>query len=250
MTLPPSDHFNGKTFFDPGGDRRPRPARPLEVEDDQPAPALAGAGRACARRPLPPGPTRDGIVATWVGHATFLLRTASAAILTDPIFSAAGESGGVAWAAPRRPSGDRFCRPAPAWTSSSFPTTTSTIATCRRCAGSRGATAPGSSPRSATVRSSPAPGSGGSSNSTGGNPHSLGGGEEVTLVPARHWCRRRPFATNRRLWGGFMLRAGGRLVYFAGTPATRSGFSRKSAAAAARPTCRSSRSAPTSPAGS
>jgi L-ascorbate metabolism protein UlaG (beta-lactamase superfamily) len=41
-------------------------------------------------------------------------------------------------------------------------------------------------------------------------------GVNVTLVPALHWCRRRPFATNIRLWGGFMVRAGGRLVYFAG----------------------------------
>jgi L-ascorbate metabolism protein UlaG (beta-lactamase superfamily) len=38
----------------------------------------------------------------------------------------------------------------------------------------------------------------------------------VTLVPARHWCRRSPLSTNTRLWGGFMLRAGARLAYFAG----------------------------------
>ena len=41
-------------------------------------------------------------------------------------------------------------------------------------------------------------------------------GLDATLVPALHWSRRRPFGTNRRLWGGFMLSAGGRLVYFAG----------------------------------
>jgi L-ascorbate metabolism protein UlaG (beta-lactamase superfamily) len=46
--------------------------------------------------------------------------------------------------------------------------------------------------------------------------HSCGPGLDATLVPARHWCRRAPFGTNRRLWGGFMLRIGGRLVYFAG----------------------------------
>ena len=35
-------------------------------------------------------------------------------------------------------------------------------------------------------------------------------------MPARHWCRRRPFGTNLRLWGGFVLRVGARTVYFAG----------------------------------
>jgi L-ascorbate metabolism protein UlaG (beta-lactamase superfamily) len=42
------------------------------------------------------------------------------------------------------------------------------------------------------------------------------GGSVVTLVPARHWCRRRAGRANERLWGGFHLRAGGRTVYFAG----------------------------------
>jgi len=45
---------------------------------------------------------------------------------------------------------------------------------------------------------------------------SFGSGMSVTLVPARHWTRRRPGDTNRRLWGGFMIRAGSRVGYFAG----------------------------------
>jgi L-ascorbate metabolism protein UlaG (beta-lactamase superfamily) len=54
--------------------------------------------------------------------------------------------------------------------------------------------------------------------------HACAPGVEVTLVPALHWCRRRPFATNIRLWGGFMVRAGGRLVYFAGDSGYAKGF--------------------------
>jgi L-ascorbate metabolism protein UlaG (beta-lactamase superfamily) len=42
------------------------------------------------------------------------------------------------------------------------------------------------------------------------------GGVSVQLVPARHWCRRRLLGTNLRLWGGFVLRLGGRRLYFAG----------------------------------
>jgi L-ascorbate metabolism protein UlaG (beta-lactamase superfamily) len=42
------------------------------------------------------------------------------------------------------------------------------------------------------------------------------GGLKATLVPARHWSNRRPFGRNRRLWGGFLLQAGERRVYFLG----------------------------------
>jgi L-ascorbate metabolism protein UlaG (beta-lactamase superfamily) len=54
--------------------------------------------------------------------------------------------------------------------------------------------------------------------------HACGPGAEVTLVPALHWSRRSPFETNLRLWGGFMLRAGARLVYFAGDSGYRDGL--------------------------
>ena len=46
--------------------------------------------------------------------------------------------------------------------------------------------------------------------------HAVATGIEVTLVPARHWSRRTPWGTNRRLWGGFIVKSGGRLLYFAG----------------------------------
>jgi len=46
--------------------------------------------------------------------------------------------------------------------------------------------------------------------------HRLASGATFTLLPTRHWTRRRPGDTNRRLWGGFMIRAGTRLAYFAG----------------------------------
>jgi len=43
---------------------------------------------------------------------------------------------------------------------------------------------------------------------------------EAVAVPARHWTRRRPFGTNRRLWSGWVVRPGagasGPRVWFAG----------------------------------
>jgi L-ascorbate metabolism protein UlaG (beta-lactamase superfamily) len=41
-------------------------------------------------------------------------------------------------------------------------------------------------------------------------------GATITLTPAQHWSSRRPRNRNRTLWGGFLVRADGRLVYFAG----------------------------------
>jgi L-ascorbate metabolism protein UlaG (beta-lactamase superfamily) len=41
-------------------------------------------------------------------------------------------------------------------------------------------------------------------------------GATITLTPAQHWSSRRPRNRNRTLWGGFMARASGQLVYFAG----------------------------------
>ena len=38
----------------------------------------------------------------------------------------------------------------------------------------------------------------------------------VTLTPAQHFSARGPFDRNRALWGGFMLRAGGARMFFAG----------------------------------
>jgi len=38
----------------------------------------------------------------------------------------------------------------------------------------------------------------------------------ICLTPAQHWSSRRPRNRNRTLWGGFVVRAGGRQVFFAG----------------------------------
>jgi L-ascorbate metabolism protein UlaG (beta-lactamase superfamily) len=42
-------------------------------------------------------------------------------------------------------------------------------------------------------------------------------GARFTFVPAHHWCRRTPWDTNKRLWGGWVVDpASGPKVYFAG----------------------------------
>jgi L-ascorbate metabolism protein UlaG (beta-lactamase superfamily) len=214
MTLPATVHFNGKTFFNPGRESvrglldllrwkltsRAEPW-PERVEVD--------------RRPLPPAPVTQGIVATWVGHSTVLLRSASAAILTDPIFS--DRASPLSWMGPRRaaPPGVDF---------GAIPRVDVVLLshdhydhldlpTLRRLAR-----------RDDPLAIAPL---GHRSLLSGAGlrriveldwwqTHECAPGLAATLVPALHWSRRRPFATNRRLWGGFMLHAGGKLVFFAG----------------------------------
>ena len=42
---------------------------------------------------------------------------------------------------------------------------------------------------------------------------------EITLMPTQHWCRRYLTDTNRRLWGSFVLRGGGKTLWFGGDSA-------------------------------
>jgi L-ascorbate metabolism protein UlaG (beta-lactamase superfamily) len=214
MTLAPSDHFNGKKFFNPGeksGRGLIDLIRCKLTSRATPWPKHVPV----ENRPLPPAPTSEGIVATWVGHATFVVRTASATILTDPVFS--DVAGPLPWLGPRRvtPPGVDF---------DSVPKVDLVLLshdhydhcdmpTLRRLA-----------KRDDPVVAAPlghrglleAAGFGRIVEFDWWESVACVPGAEVTLVPARHWCRRMPFGTNKRLWGGFMVRAGGKRLYFTG----------------------------------
>ena len=93
MTLPVSDHFNGKTFFNPG-ERAERGLLDV-VKWKMTSRATQWPEHVdVVPRPVPAAPVA-GVAATWVGHATFVLRTAQAVILTDPVFSPRAGPGGV-----------------------------------------------------------------------------------------------------------------------------------------------------------
>jgi L-ascorbate metabolism protein UlaG (beta-lactamase superfamily) len=214
MTLPLSDHFNGKTFFNPGD---PSVRGFLDVikwrmtSKATPWPKHIEV----TPRVLPPSPLGDGIIATWVGQSTFLIRSGSATVLTDPVWSET--AGPTAWLGPRRvakPGIDFDAVPKVDLVLLSHDHYDHCdLATLRRLAQRdrpvivtplRYGRLLSDCPFSRIVEldwwqeNAPATGLG------------------VTFVPSRHWTRRTPFDTNRRLWGGYMLRIGGRSAYFVG----------------------------------
>ena len=214
MTPPPSDHFNGKTFFFPGLRVERSLAEVLRWK-------LTSRGTKWKKwieiqpPPLPRAPTGDELVATLVNHATFLLQTSHGNLLTDPIFSDR--------CSPFRSIGPKRVH-APGVTFEKLPHIDAVLlshdhydhcdtASLRRLAlehepqfiaplGHRDLLAQAGAKRIVeldwweTCEAWP--------------------GCKVTLTPSQHWTRRSVGRTNSRLWGGFDIEAGTRRVWFVG----------------------------------
>jgi L-ascorbate metabolism protein UlaG (beta-lactamase superfamily) len=214
MSFPPSDHCNGKTFFYPG-ERADRGfldvLRWKLTSRAAPWPKWVE----LAAQPPPPVPRGDQIVATWIGHATFLLQTTHGNFLTDPMFS--DRASPVTWAGPRRVH-------APGVAFDALPKIDGVllshdhydhcdVPTLRRLAARHDplVLAPlGHEPllKSAGIRRVV--------ELDWWQTHAWNSALTVTLAPSKHWCRRSIGGTNHRLWGGFFLQAPARKIYFAG----------------------------------
>jgi L-ascorbate metabolism protein UlaG (beta-lactamase superfamily) len=216
MTFPPSDHFNGKTFFYPGSTSE-RGFRDLLRWKLKGRPARWPEKVSVAPVSVPPAPRGDGVTITWIGHATFLLQMSDSTWITDPVFSE--HIGPIKGLGPRRVA-------SPAIPLAELPTIDGVLLShdhydhCDL-----------PSLRALVARNDAlvvvAPLNYGSLLKPARGTHNLveldwwqswkgPGNVSIELVPARHWCRRRIGGTNERLWGGFFLRLGGRSVYFAG----------------------------------
>jgi L-ascorbate metabolism protein UlaG (beta-lactamase superfamily) len=209
-----SDHCDGERFFNPGMagrkgfadflrwrlSRKPA-AWPPSVADGDPPPL----------KPLRP----NDVAATYIGHATLLLRFRGLALLTDPIFSERASP--LRWAGPRR------ARP-PALALDDLPRIDAVLVSHNHydhmdvpslsrirdrwnppiVAGiGTGAYLAALGLRNVIEldwweRATPLPGLG------------------MVFVPAQHWSRRHLWDTNRMLWGGYVVEAGGARAYFAG----------------------------------
>ena len=215
--VPPSDHWDGQRFFNPGMNsdrgladiwRWRRTSRPT------PWPA-ARANRPYPAPPAPGGLSPGTMAVTFVGHATFLLTLPTGTILTDPFFSMRASPFGFAGPQRIRPPGlslealppvdlillshnhyDHMDLPAlrALWARHRAPLLTGLGNDGPLAArGVGGVTAldwwENAEPRPAT---------------------------RVTFVPAQHWSSRTLRDRRRTLWGGFVVEAAGMRVYFAG----------------------------------
>ncbi len=242
-----SDHCDGERFFNPHG--RARPLRDvikwMRTRKRTPWPARVSLDP----HPVPPAAVAAGHVAvTFIGHATFLIRTASTVMLTDPVFTShAGPFGRIGPHRVRPPAiaasalppvdivlvshnhydhlqpsslrlfADRAIYIAPLGVSRQLdlPTGTDLPPTSGSHGVGRGRTASAVYP----VASSGTP----VASAVGRKISELDwwqrttvGGAEITCVPAQHFSSRTPWDRDRTLWCGYVVRVDGVTIYFAG----------------------------------
>jgi len=153
---------------------------------------------------------------TWIGHSTFLLQLAGLNILTDPQLSERASP--LSWIGPRR-------HAAPALAAGTLPHIDLVLishnhfdhldlATVRALDAQ-----PGGPPRFVVPlgigRWLAGEGIAGATELDWWERSDLGA-LRVHLVPAQHWSTRTRFDRNETLWGGFVIEAPGRRVFFAG----------------------------------
>jgi len=206
---PVSDHCDGERFFNPHDNARPLGdvIKWMRTRRQTPWPSRVP----IAPQGPPPARVEPGRVAvTFIGHSTFLIRTASTIIVTDPVFTShAGPFGRL---------GPRRVRP-PAIAPSALPPVDIVLvshnhydhlqpSSLRLFADNATYIAPLGVSRQMMCR---------------GRIHELDwwgtvtiGDVEITCVPAQHFSARTPWDRNRTLWCGYVVRVDHLSIYFAG----------------------------------
>jgi L-ascorbate metabolism protein UlaG (beta-lactamase superfamily) len=246
---PISDHYDGKRFFNryESADRSFSDlVRWIRTRQSTPWPATVP----LARHDPPPDRVEPGRAAvTFIGHSTFLIRTASSVFITDPVFTThAGPFGRL---------GPRRVRP-PAIAPPALPPVDAVLvshnhydhlqpSSLRLFADRASCVAPlglrdllpahrlrQGHGRSADALSTAEAGSDASGNDASANEGTVASafrrkiheldwwqtatvnGAEITCVPAQHFSARTPWDRDRTLWCGFVVHVDGVTIYFAG----------------------------------
>ena len=168
------------------------------------------------QRPPPP-PDGAGAVVTFIGHATFLIQTNSANILTDPMYS--DRAGPFGLLGPRRVR-------QPAVRFEDLPPISTVLLSHNHYDHCDRPTLARLAKRFDPTVITPL-GNGALVKSTGlRNVEELDWWQDsktsplpLTLTPAHHFSARTPFDRNRALWGGFTIDVADRRIYFAGDSA-------------------------------
>jgi L-ascorbate metabolism protein UlaG (beta-lactamase superfamily) len=239
-TYPVSDHCDGERFFNPHANARPLQDVITWMRTRQKSAWPANVP--LSPYPPPPQSVDPGRVAvTFIGHSTFLIRTASMAIVTDPVFTRrAGPFGRV---------GPRRVRP-PAIAASALPPVDLVLvshnhydhlqpSSLRRFAGTADFVTALGVGRHLDLPRLELPPKGGSYRTLKDDScsypaasafrrletrvHELDwwqgtrvGPAEVTCVPAQHFSSRTAWDRDKTLWCGFLVCVDGVTIYFAG----------------------------------
>jgi L-ascorbate metabolism protein UlaG (beta-lactamase superfamily) len=219
MSVGRSDHFDGRRFVNPDGtagqpfSKVPRMllARrtPWPEKIDEPV-------------RTPPALDDAGAIATFVGHATFLIQTPTGNILTDPMYSQR--------AGPLNVLGPRRVRQ-PAVRFDDLPPIAVVLLSHNHYDHCDVPTLRMLARRFDPIVVTPL-GNGALVRACGVRrveeldwwQESASAPMPVTLTPAYHFSARGPFDKNRSLWGGFVVGVGSRRIYFAGDTAYASFF--------------------------
>ncbi|WP_447763286.1 MBL fold metallo-hydrolase [Sphingopyxis panaciterrae] len=211
---PASDHFDGDRFFNPGEPETDRSLGDLlrwkRAAPDNPWPGSV------AVAPIIPELGVERLRVTMVGHATLLIQVAGLNLLTDPVWS--DRASPFAFAGPRRVTAPgirlRDLPPINAVLLSHNHYDHLDIATLKALHEAHAPLIITPLGNDRIIRRHiPA-----ARIETGdwGEHFAIAPGAEAHIVPATHWSSRGLRDRRMALWCGFMLRAGGKLVYFAG----------------------------------
>jgi L-ascorbate metabolism protein UlaG (beta-lactamase superfamily) len=210
-----TDHFDGRRFFNPTGPAlQPLTAVPRMLVSMRRTPWPARVEQPAVEVPTA-GPGQ--IVVTFIGHATFLIQTPAGNVLTDPVYAErAGPGGLLGPRRVRRPAIDFDALPPIAMVLLSHNHYDHCDIQALRSLARRfdpivvTPLGNGRLVRKAGVRRVEELDWWGQTVATP---------VQVTVTPAHHFCARTPFDRNRALWGGFMVSAADRQIYFAGDTA-------------------------------